>query len=178
MNTSLRLLGVALAAALLSTSVGITAAAADTPDVHPDSLCSAGWYYRTTSRGADQHAKVGPTQSDYNGTATSAVMTLTATKSGKVSSTVTGGGSVDLSVELATVKHDYSISVTASTTVTLGNEIQITVPAHKTGNGDYGAWRAYVKGVEEYFNANCAVTKSSATVLYSPYRVGWRTWIS
>lgn len=168
-----------LATVALSIPAGVAHASVDAPtDVHPNSLCSAGWYYRITSRGADTHSKVGPTQSDYNGTSTTAKMTLEASASGTVTSTVSGGGHITLNAKLAEVEDTYNIAVTSSVTVKLGNTIQINVPAHKTGNGDYGAWRAYVNGVEEYYSATCAVTNSSATSLHSPYKIGWRTWIS
>ena len=179
MNSTHRLrlgAGVLLVAAF--GTLGVSPVAAAPSDISPQSACSPGWYYRSISRGADTHSRVGPTQSDYNGTSTTAKMTLTATKSGTISTTVTGGGHVSLSVELVSIESQYSIDVQNSVSVTLGNSIQINVPAHKTGNGDYGAWRAYIKGVEEYYTATCAVTQTVAQTTYSPYRVGWRTWIS
>lgn len=159
-------------------AVATAAPADDEPEAIAHGACAPGWYYRTTSRGADTHSRIGPTHSNYNGTSSKATMTVTSTKSGTVSSSISGGTKVALSVKLATIESNYGVNVSSSVNVTLGNSFSFPVPAHKTGNADYGAWRAYVKGVEEYFNASCKVTKSQKTTTYSPYKTGWRTWIS
>lgn len=168
--------GVVAAPAQAATFTDSVTTASSPPST--DSLCSAGWYFRNTGRGANSHSKVGNTQSNYNGTGSSALMTLTATTSGTASTTVSGSQNIGLSVEVASIANTYGISATVSKTVTLGNQFQITVPAYKTGNGNYGAWRAYTTGVEEYNTAACAVTSTVNKTFYTPYQVGWNTWIS
>ncbi|MCU1507839.1 MAG: hypothetical protein QOI02_1175 [Actinomycetota bacterium] len=144
---------------------------------HPEAACSAGWYWRATGRGADTFGRVGSTHSDYNGTNSNASVEFTSSTSGTVGSTVSGSTEIALSVELASIRSQYGISVSVSKAVTIGNSIRITVPPHKTGNGDYGAWKAYVKGYEDFTNSRCTVTRSQAKKIYSPYKVGWKTWI-
>lgn len=147
-------------------------------DAGTEGACNPGWYYRSTGRGADTHSQVGATQSDYNGTGSTALMTLTAQTSGSVSATISGGGNVGVSVILADIHSTYGINVQSTLTVTLGNQIQISIPAHMTGNGNYGAWRAYTTGVQEWYTSTCAVTSSSSVTAHSPYRLGWNTWLS
>src|SRR6187402_835680 len=90
-----------VAATLISAAIVVglapaaAAAPADDPTVTPQAECTPGWYYRSTSRGADSHAKVGSTQSNYNGSSSTATMTLTSTTSGTVSTTITGGTSIE-----------------------------------------------------------------------------------
>lgn len=170
----------ALAVAGLVVGPAISASAATTPsvDLSRSGACSAGWYYSPTGRGADTHSKIGPTQSDYNGTASNATVTFTATTSGTVSTSVSGGTNVGLSVKVASISSNYGISASASMSVTVGNQIQIIVPPGHSGNGDWGAWRAYVTGIERYYSSTCAVTSSHSTTVYSPYKRGWRTWTS
>lgn len=122
--------------------------------------------------------KVGPTYSNYNGTGSSASMTLTNSVSGTVSVTYSGSSNVSGSVKLVTLGATFGISAQASITATVGNSITITVPAGKTGNGDYGVWRAYVTGKEVYYLNNCTSGGSSASNVWAPYRVAWNTWIS
>jgi hypothetical protein len=91
---------------------------------------------------------------------------------------VSGSQNIGVSVKIASISATYGISASASMSTTLGNSIAITVPAHKTGNGDYGVWRAYVSGVERWYTTTCAITQTKSTTVYSPYRRGWNTWIS
>lgn len=75
---ALVLLGGAVAAPAQAATHVDSVATASIP-ASTQGLCSAGWYFRNTGRGADAHSKVGNTQSNYNGTGSSALMTLTAT---------------------------------------------------------------------------------------------------
>ncbi|WP_426516823.1 hypothetical protein ACPPVQ_18970 [Diaminobutyricibacter sp. McL0618] len=170
------LLGGVAAAAPAQASPAVSKAA--DVGVNPLGACSAGYYYRSTGRGADTFGAVGTQQSDYNGTATPAIVTFTSKTSGTVSATYSGSTNVALSVEIASISSTYGISASVSKTVTLGNSIQFTVPAHKTGNGTYGAYKAYVTGVEEWWTNTCVVTSSYSKTIYSPYKVGWNIWIS
>jgi len=170
----------ALAVAGLAVGPALSASATNTPGINPNpnSACSAGWYYSPTGRGADTFAKVGSTHSDYNGTPSNASVTFTATTSGTVTTSVSGGTNVGVSAKVASISSTYGISASTSLAVTVGNSITITVPPMHSGNGDYGAWRAYVTGIERYYAASCAVTQSHSTTVYSPYKKGWNTWIS
>lgn len=154
------------------------AANEDPSDPGTRSVCSAGWFFTPQSRGADTFSKVGPTYSNDNGTPYNASMTLSSTVTGTVYASVSGSTNVGLSVKVASVATTYGISSTASMSVTTGNSITITVPPNATGNGDYGAWRADVRGVDRYQTANCAITQTLQTTIYAPYRRGWNTWIS
>lgn len=151
---------------------------ASTSDATPYGACSAGWKYRSTGRGADTHFKVGATQSNFNGTSGTASSTFSAKVSGTASVTVSGGANVGVSAKLASVQATYGLAVKASMTASLGNSITVSIPSKRTVNADYGAWRAYTTGFEEYYTANCAVTQRKSVTMYSPYKIGWRTWTS
>src|SRR5882757_2334547 len=106
-KSPLRAVGItAIAAAIVLVAPAMTASAAsldDGPGVSPQSLCSPGWYYSNTSRGADTFSKVGSTHSDYNGTPTPATVTFTATTSGTLTATASGSLNVGLSVKVASI---------------------------------------------------------------------------
>lgn len=175
MKTVLRKVSVTLAMLVVLIGIPVPATAGS---IGAHGLCNPGWYYRVISRGADTHSQVGPTQSDYNGTGSAALVTLTAQMSGSVSATFSGSTNVGASIKLAEIHTTYGINVQSTITVTIGNQIQISVPSHMTGNGNYGAWRAHTTGVEEWYTSTCSVTSSAGTSEYSPYKVGWNTWIS
>lgn len=89
---------VLMSALLLIGLVGVVPAQASNPtrqisvaDAQPNGLCQAAWYYRSTSRGADSHFKIGPTQSNYNGTTSTATSTFSAQASGTVGATINSG---------------------------------------------------------------------------------------
>lgn len=159
--------------------IGVAQPAIAAP-VHSDtkSLCSSGWSYVPIARGADSFSRVGSPQSDYNGTKTTERATFSAQTAGTVSATFTGSADLSLSVEIAQIAGHWSIATSVSKTTTIGNAISLDVPAGKTGNGEYGAWRAYVTGKEQFTNNACVITTSSAKNIYAPYKVGWHTWIS
>lgn len=144
----------------------------------PRGACDAGWYFSTTSRGADTHSRIGVTQSNYNGTTSTATSTFTAQATGTVSATVSGGANVSLSAKVASIGATYGISAQVSLSVTLGNSTTVSVAPGKTANANYGAWRAYVTGTEKYRTTSCTVTSTRTTTVYSPYRIGWYTWVS
>lgn len=151
-------------------------AVATNTDVSPK--CVSGWRYQALQRTSSSLVKIGPTHSSRNGTGSSASMTLTSTVSGTVGAAWTGSTNVSGSVKLASISGTFGINAQASVTATVGNSITITVPAGKTGNGDYGIWKTYVTGKEVYYLNNCTSGASSATNVWAPYRVGWNTWIS
>lgn len=164
--------------------VGVSPAQASNPissddmsTAQPQGMCQVGWYYRTVSRATDPHFKIGFTHSNYNGTGSNMSSTFGAQSTGSVSVTLSGGTEVSLGVILADIAAKYHIDVVPTISVTLGNSTTITIPSKKVGNADYGAWRAHTTGVNEYFTSNCKVTKTKNIMTYSPYRVGWRTWI-
>ncbi|MCL1840524.1 MAG: hypothetical protein FWF75_02080 [Propionibacteriaceae bacterium] len=150
----------------------------DPVGIDPYGLCSTTWTYTSTSRGTDQHSQVGPTQSNHNGTSSPATDTFTATASGTVSATISGNANVSANVIFGSISASFGISVQASITASLGNSTQVIVPAGKTGNAAYGVWRAYTTGTEQLTNNACVVTQSHSVTAYSPYKVGWNTWIS
>jgi hypothetical protein len=175
-----RLIVVLSTASLVMGGLALATPAEAAPVVHTgaQSLCTSAWSYSITGRGADSQQGVGAAQSDHNGTASAASVTFTSTTSGTVSATSSGSSDIALSIEVASIASHFGISATVSKTVTVGNSITISVPAGKSGNGQYGAWRAYVTGLEKFTNNNCVVTTSSAKNIYAPYKVGWNTWIS
>lgn len=126
--------GVAPATAAESTPQGVSSA----DDTDASARCTAGWRYQPTARTSNTLTKIGPTHSSHNGTGAAATMTLTSTVSGTVSASWTGSANVSGSVKLVSISGTYSINAQASVTATVGNSISITVPAGKTGNGDYG----------------------------------------
>jgi len=143
-----------------------------------NSLCQAGWTYRSTGRGNDVHFKIGPTQANYNGTSTVMQSTFWAQATATVSASFSGGASVSIPIKVAEIKAKYGIAASVSITATLGTSITISVPSKKTGNADYGVFRAYTTGVEEYVTNACAVTQSKSVTGYTPYKVGFLTWVS
>lgn len=155
---------------------GDVAATAEGGDV--GARCGSGWRYVSTSRGGDVHYRVGPTQSNYNGTSSPANLHFTSSVSGTVQVGVSGSTNVGASVKLASISATYGINAQASLTANVGVTFDIVVPAFKTGNGNFGVWRASVTGKENYYLSNCTVADTKSTSVMAPYRVGWNTWIS
>jgi hypothetical protein len=121
-------------------------------------------------------AGVGAAQADYNGTGVTETVTFTSTTAGTVTASFSGSVNTSLSIDVASIAKTYGIGATVSKTVTIGNQVSFAVANGHTAHGQYGAWRAYVTGVEEFTNNNCVVTQSSAKNIYAPYQVGWNTW--
>jgi hypothetical protein len=103
---------------------------------------------------------------------------LTATVSGTVSLTINPSAGVDASIVLASVKASINYSVQFSLTASQGNEIvDITVPAHRAGYGAYGVVTQKVLGDYYYLGSNCSKSGDKWVTSYSPWYVGWNTWI-
>jgi len=161
-------------------SSGVTAAqAADPPagDVGTQSVCDARWRYKTTGRGSNTFRKVGGEKSAYNGTKSPALVTFTSSESASVGSVITTTLNVQLSVVLASANQAYDLGLHSTLSVQKGVDIEIKVPSKRTGVGQYGVHRAYIKGSEWYENRSCTTSKKHSTKVYAPYRDGWKTWI-
>lgn len=147
--------------------------------VTPDGYyCDPGWIYDSVSNQGRQIFQLGPTYGDYNGTGGTATVTLTATVGGTVSVGWSGGVSLDANVIVAGVRGSINGSVQVSLTAYVTNSISFGVPAYKTGYGQYGVWRQVAVGHYYYLMSNCTTgTDYGWPTTYSPWYVGWNTWI-
>lgn len=147
--------------------------------VSPDYYyCEPGWVYDSVSNQGRQMAQVFPTQADYNGTPYNETVTLSASTTATVGVTWSGGGSLDGGVIVAGVQVSINASVTISISVSGTNTVQMTVPPYKTGYGQYGVWRQVAYGHYYYLTQRCGVgTDYGWRTTYSPWYVGWNTWI-
>jgi hypothetical protein len=142
-------------------------------------VCTPGWYYDVTLQFPNTLAQVGPTQIVYNGTGSTITETLTSNVGGTVTLTVTGGGEVNIGAILAGVKASASVAVAASVTASIGNSTAISVPSHHYGNGQYGVFEVHTYGHYYFENSACKIQQDEGTVeAYTPFGVGWNTYIS
>ena len=148
--------------------------------VSPNSYyCDPGWIYDSVSDRGRQMYPTTVVYSDYNGTPYNATATFSATTAGWATLTTTIGGSADANVIVAGVDVSLNISVAVTLYASTGNAIAITVPPYKTGNGQHGVWRKVAYGHYYYLMSNCAIgTDKGWVTSYSPWTVGWNTWLS
>lgn len=161
-------------AALAVTIAAVPASAA------PCTSQNAGWRYKGVTKQSIPLSQVGGTYSNYNGTRTTADMTLTSTTSGTVGMAVSMSASAEIKTAiLGGVKAELGVSVSASMTATSSNTSRITVPAQRTGNGAYGVYRLKASGHLYRVDSCGRVLEDRGTVTsLSPKSIGWRTWIS
>ncbi|WP_417218189.1 hypothetical protein [Arthrobacter sp.] len=79
---------------------------------------------------------------------------------------------------MASINAAYSVGASKSTSISRGQTITITVPPHKYGNGQYGAFRVNVTGKSSYRNPSCGVSFTKTNRILAPYRSRWKTWTS
>lgn len=157
---------------------GIALAPASPAEVSPMGACDSGWYYSVQSRGTDTFSPVGGILTGYNGTSRYADVTFTSTTSGAVSLTSTGTVGVSVSTALVSINATYSIAAARSKAVTRGVNMRIDVPPKRYGNGQYGAFRANIRGKSQYRTPSCSVALTRYNTIKAPWRAGWKTWIS
>lgn len=147
--------------------------------VGPNSYyCDPEWIYENVSDKGRQMAPTTVVYGDYNGTPYNATATFTATTAGWVSLTTSIGGSVDASAIIAGVEVTLRVDVSVTLYASVGNAIAITVPPYKTGYGQHGVWRKVAYGHYYYLASNCTITNDKGYITsYSPWYVGWNTWI-
>lgn len=181
-TTSTRTAGVFLTAALVAASLlsGATAAqAVDDPpgDVHVNSLCDARWHYKNTGLGATRFTKVGREKFAYNGTRSTALVTFTSSSNRMIGATVGSSLNVGVYAVIASANSEFHMDLHASMELQRGVEAEIRVPKKRTGVGQYGVYKAHIRGSEWYENRSCTTSKRHKTSVYSPYRDGWKTWV-
>ncbi len=131
------------------------------------------WRYDSTSRGARKLTQIGPTQANRNRTGKSMRVTLTSDVGGTVNAQFSGATNVKGSVKVAEISAEFGVSAGLSVTASVGNSVTFTVPAGKTGYGDYGVWSLPVRGKEyRTLGPDCTI-QSRATSTLAPFRVGW-----
>jgi hypothetical protein len=140
-------------------------------------ICTAGWVYGYLSNQGTQLFQVGPTYRDYNGTSSTATVKLTAAVSGSISLILNPSAGIEASVVFGSVKASINYSIQWTLTASQGNEIDISVPAHKAGYGAYGVITQKVLGDYYYRGSNCSKSGDTWVTSYSPWYVGWITWI-
>ena len=139
---------------------------------------SGQWLFSPETRSAETLVAAGPTQSNYNGTGTTASTTFSAQATATVEASVSGSVNVGLDAKLASMSTTYGTSFSASLSAGLGNDITIDIPPGQTGNGDYGVYTVTVTGTETLYGPSCEAVESRTSTVTSPVRVGWTTWIS
>lgn len=107
--------------------------------------CQAGWYYRTTARGANSIVGVGARQSNYNFTPYHEVSHFRAQVSGTVNATVSGNLEVSRDLVIESVRATYGINAQVSMAATLGNSMDVRAASERTANAQCGVWRAYAE---------------------------------
>jgi len=147
--------------------------------VGPNSYyCDPSWIYDNVSDKGRQLIPTTVVYGDYNGTANNATASFSAITAGTVTLTSSIGGSVDASAIIAGVNYTFGISVSVSLYASVGNTISITVPPYKTGFGQHGVWRKIAYGHYYYLASNCHISTDDGYITsYSPWYVGWNTWI-
>ena len=148
--------------------------------------CDPGWMYDITSHPAPQistgsSGQAVETKTNYNGTSTTAKMTVTSTVSTTVSEYVSGSISVSsgrVTAMFAKVKATINAGITKTRTDSSGNAMSFNVPAHSYGNGRYGSWREWVVGTSYYLSDHCTESNVMAGVTYKvPINAaGWCVW--
>ena len=152
-------------------------ASAATTAPHEYNACQSEWVYNVTNVGGNTFYGL-VTYKDHNGTPYNATVTFTSTVSGTIGTTVTLGGSFNISAIVAGAQVTTSQALTASVTAGLNNSIAITVPPGKYGYGSWGAWRWKTSGHYYLLNSNCTESNSSYPTTYVPHiAAGWDTWI-
>ncbi|MFJ1752754.1 hypothetical protein [Kitasatospora sp. NPDC088134] len=92
--------------------------------------------------------------------------------------TVNSTTTVDSSLLVAGASTSLGISLSVSLTAPLGNSTTITVPAGRTGYAEYGVWRKKTSGTYWKILTNCTTQNYTGTTAWSPWYVGWNTWVS
>jgi hypothetical protein len=141
--------------------------------------CTPGWRYASVSIVKQAHVPTTDLYRNRNGTGSSAKVTFTAQETGTVGMSVSIGAKANAGVILASAETSLNIDFSASMSTTIGNSIQITVPAGWYGYGQYGVWRTQVKGIYYYLLSSCAKGTFYGTVYaWLPRSRGWNTWTS
>ncbi|MGW3312099.1 hypothetical protein ACWDG9_36580 [Streptomyces sp. NPDC001073] len=141
-------------------------------------FCDSGGVYWPTHLGGRYIRAIGAPQSNYNGTSSKESSTFSAEASGTVGISFSGSLKVTLSELVSRQEATFGVNLSASLTAKLGNSVTASIPAHKTLNAKYGVWRRRVTGTSYYVYSNCESSKPSTIVSYTPYTVGWYTWLS
>ena len=138
--------------------------------------CDESKWFKPTSLGGKYHKAVGAAQTNYNGTGEKEDMDFTARVSGTIGASFTGQLTTKVSVALAEVSEQYSVTLHASVTAELGNVVHVkNVPPRKTVHAQYGVWRRKFTGTAYYQHHTCYLTQNKVTG-YGPMYVGWYTW--
>lgn len=83
-----------------------------------------------------------------------------------------------MSAALASINATYSIAAARSKAVPRGVNTRIKVPPKRYGNGQYGTFRADIRGKSQYQTPSCSVALTRCNTIKAPWRTGWKTWIS
>ena len=92
---------------------------------------------------------------------------------------VTIGSSLNVGVYavIASANSEFHMDLHTSMELQRGVEAEIKVPKKRTGVGQYGAYKAHIKGSEWHESRSCKTSLRHKTSVYSPYRDGWKTWV-
>ncbi|MFF3397183.1 hypothetical protein ACFYW6_01485 [Streptomyces sp. NPDC002659] len=134
--------------------------------------------YTPSSKGAQYHAGVGPTNSNYNGTSRVARSTFTSEVTGEVGVSVTAGLATSVEVMIAKIEAKYEVNLSAKLTAKLGNSIAVDTPPRKTTNAKYGVFRLKNTGTSYIIYSNCRTSAKKTVTSYTPLKVGWYLWES
>lgn len=164
----------AVAATALLTALPGAQAATNSPD-HP--VCNAGWEYNPVYVG-EAHVGRGPVFKNHNGTSHNAMATFTSTTTGTVTYSITASATFKIDVILAGAQATVDVGLQLAHAYAEGDQMSITVPAHKYGYGQYGAWRSEFQGYYEWVNGVCEASHKDYITAWIPQKSsGWDTWV-
>lgn len=138
--------------------------------------CDPGWIFTPKAQYGNYHSQVGPALYNRNDTSQTANSKFTSEVTGTVGIAVEGSTEVQGGVFIASVKSSYKVSLSASLTAKMGNEISVSVPPRSGVYAAYGVWRLKVTGHNYYLDSICRTRNSTNPVVYGPRYVGWRIW--
>ncbi len=131
--------------------------------------------YASISNKGQTHFRLGPGYQNYNGTSSTATVTLTATVGGTVSWSASTSLAVKGSVLVVEAEGTLGLNLSTSLTASVTNSIRVTARAKTTVYGDYGVWRQKVYGNYGILYPSCN-SQSAWVTSYLPARVGWNVW--
>ncbi|MFD0396425.1 hypothetical protein ACFQ3Z_46240 [Streptomyces nogalater] len=143
----------------------------------PDRVdCNVYNYYTPSYKGGDHHKGVGPKLGNTNNTSHTATSKFTSEVTGSVGVSISGSLAVSVEAMIAKIEAKYDVTLSASMTAKLGNEMSVPTPAHKTTHAAYGVYRLRNQGTSWRQLESCKTTPKVTVTSYTPDYVGWYIW--
>lgn len=143
--------------------------------------CQAGWVYDAITVLGYPFVQIGPLSENVNDTGESETNTFTEATTGTVAVVTSRGLLVTTDIILASVTYSTSKAVVRAITVTTGNTVDFTAPAHKVAHAEYGVNEIQVRGHYYYRDQFCNIPfflDEGEVISSCPWYAGWHTWLS